>query len=504
MLTSTTIALAVAAVLCRFFYSYFWSDGLAARKRALAHIPELRFEKDDTPERYRSETRSLLRQGYEKYLQYGVPFQMHNPVGELGNQVILPVKYLDEVKRAPRSLYSFEAFSEKLFLLSYFNSPRQTDAVTYATRLDVNRNLDNVANGLWDEVEQFLKETIPGDDWKTVAGGELTCNIVARTMSYVLVGPELCRNPEWHQIAIEATFAIVQASLGLRSKYTPNWRWLARWQNGTAQQLDEIRKKTTELIRPLYEERRQALKHKESQSFYDTIYWTMNKRKVDKTLRGIVDQQLFLTLTSIHTTAGTLQSILFDWLDHPEYHDEITAEINDVLADVKASGGKWTLQRVAAMKKLDSFMKESTRVNPVGFMTVQRYAQKSHTFSDGFTLPAGTVFQFPMDAVHHDPNIYPEPEKFDAYRFLHLREKIDPNQFHYGYVSDATLNWGAGTHACPGRFLAALVLKFALIQMITGYDVKYTDRRPEKRPEYCIDNSRREDPMMKVDLRARK
>ncbi len=222
-------------------------------------------------------------------------------------------------------------------------------------------------NGLWAEADQLLKEVIPGTGWKTIPGGELACSIVSRTMSYILVGPTLCRNPEWQKIAIEATFAIVEASLGLRAKYTPNWRWVARWQDGTAQKLEEIRKKAAELIRPLYDERRQALNQKDGRSFYDTIYWILSKRKADKSLKGIVDQQLFLTLTSIHTTAGTLQSILFDWLDHPEYHAEITAEINDALAELKSSGGKWTLQRVAAMKKLDSFMKESTRVNPVGF-----------------------------------------------------------------------------------------------------------------------------------------
>ncbi|KAI0516800.1 cytochrome P450 [Xylaria bambusicola] len=503
MLSPATVVVAIVAIVGPLIYSSFFSDSLAAKKRRLAHIPELKFEENNTPERYRSETRSLLRQGYEKYLQYGVPFQFANPVAELGNQVILPVKYLEEVKRAPRSLYSFETFSEKLFLLNYFNSPRQTDAVTYATRLDINRNLDNVINGLWDEADQILKEIAPGNESKAVAGGELTCSIVSRMMSYVLVGAELCRNPKWQKIAIEATFAIVEASLGLRSKYSPNWRWLAKYQNTTAQKLNDIRKEATDLIRPLYDARQQSLSQNDSRSFYDTIFWILTKRKADKTLKGIVDQQLFLTLTSIHTTAGTLQSILFDWLDHPEYHAEITAEINETLAEVKASGGKWTLQKVAAMKKLDSFMKESTRVNPVGFMTVQRYAQKSHVFQDGFVLPAGTVFHFAMDAVHHDPNIYPQPEKFDAFRFYDLREKIDPNQFHYGYVSDVTLNWGAGTHACPGRFLAALVLKFALIQMITGYDMKYADGRPEKRPEYCIDNSRREDPMLKVELKAR-
>ncbi|KAJ2984970.1 hypothetical protein NUW58_g5785 [Xylaria curta] len=499
MLSSATIFLAIAAVLCPVFYSLVYTNGLAAKKRALAHIPELRFEKDDTPDRYRTETRHLLRIGYKKYLQYGVPFQMHNPVGELGNQVILPIKYLDEVKRAPKSLYSFEAFSEKLFLLNYFNSPRQTDAITHTIRLDINRNLDNVINGLWGEAGQLLKETVPATGWKTIPGSELATNIVSRTVSFILVGPTLCRNREWQQIAIEATFAIVEASLGLRAKYTPNWRWLARWQDGTGQRLGEIRKRAMELVKPLYDERRQALNQKDGQSFYDTIYWLLSKREADKSLKGVVDQQLFMTLASIHTTGGTLQSILFDWLDHPEYHAEITAEINEALAEVQSSGGKWTLQRVAAMKKLDSFMKESTRINPVGFLTGQRYALKSHTFKDGFVLPAGTIFHFPMDAVHHDPNIYPDPDKFDAYRFLRLREKIDPNQFHYAFVSDMTLNWGAGTHACPGRFLAALIVKFALILLITRYEIKFSDGRPQE-PAKAIRNMETSMPSIGVEL----
>lgn len=39
---------------------------------------------------------------------------MRNPIGELGPQVILPMKYLDEVKYAPTSLFSFVLFSEKV------------------------------------------------------------------------------------------------------------------------------------------------------------------------------------------------------------------------------------------------------------------------------------------------------------------------------------------------------------------------------------------------------
>ncbi|TLS29150.1 hypothetical protein PpBr36_02038 [Pyricularia pennisetigena] len=498
-----TFVVVITAVLGRVIYSRFYSNTLAARKRALAHIPELRFEKDDTPDRYRTETRFLVRKGYEKYLRHGIPFQMHNPVGELGNQVVLPVKYLEEVKRAPRSLYSFEAFSEELFLLSYIDAPRQTDALLYAAKLDINKNLDHVLNGLWTEADVALKETVPETGQITLPGGALACNIIARTMSYVIVGPTLCRDPEWQRIAIEATFAIVEGAMGVRAKYTPNWRWLARWQDHSAEKLGVLRLKAMELIRPLYKERLAALKEDggESQRFYDTIFWTMNKRKVDKSLKAIVDQQLFLTLASIHTTAGTLQSILCDWLAHPEYHDEILAEVNEGLAGFKSAGDKWTQQEVAKMKKLDSFMKESTRMNPVGCMTVQRYAQKSHTFHDGFVLPAGTVFQFPADAVHHDPDLFPDPDRFDGYRFLRLREK-DPNGHHFGYVSDMNLNWGAGTHACPGRFLATFVLKFAFILLITRYDVRFP--QGAGKPGYVyFDNSVRVDPTAQLDIKAR-
>ena len=39
---------------------------------------------------------------------------MRNPIGELGPQLLLPMRYLDEVKNAPKSLFSFDAFSEKV------------------------------------------------------------------------------------------------------------------------------------------------------------------------------------------------------------------------------------------------------------------------------------------------------------------------------------------------------------------------------------------------------
>ena len=134
--------IATAAALYRIIYWLLYPGGhRPVTKKSLQHIPELKFEENDTFQRYLQETRSLIFRGYEKYLKHGTPFQMRNPVGELGPQRMLPMKYMDEVKNAPTSLFSFKAFSEKMFFLNYSDAPLQSEAATHVIKVDLNRNL---------------------------------------------------------------------------------------------------------------------------------------------------------------------------------------------------------------------------------------------------------------------------------------------------------------------------------------------------------------------------
>ncbi|KAL0941607.1 cytochrome P450 [Colletotrichum truncatum] len=477
-------------------------------QKELRHIPELRFEGSNTAERYINETRNLLKLGYEKYLQYGVPFQMRNPIGEMGPQVFLPIKYLDEVKRAPTTVFSFEEFSEKSFLLSYSHAPRQTDAAVRVIKDDLNSHLGSLVNGLWTETIACLEETV-SSEWITVPAYHFICSVVARTVSYGLVGPHLCRSPDWQRIVIETTYAIFGAANTIRDQYTPRWRWLARWTDSTQKQLRQIRQQATKLLTPLYKQRLEAVANPSdfgdpSTTFQDTIYWLLGREQADKSLAGIVDQELFLSIAAIHTTSGSLNSFIFDWIAHPEYHDDIIAEVNETLSEVQSSDKKWTMQHVAKMKKLDSFIKESARMSPIGFdatVTGQRLTLKPHTFKDGLHIPAGTTILFHAEGEHYNPNNYREPDKFDGYRFYHLREKIDPSRFHYTTVSDASLNFGAGQHSCPGRFFSALVTKFILVQLITKYEVKLEDGSIQRPPDDFHDNNMRPGANVKIKIR---
>jgi cytochrome P450 len=48
---------------------------------------------------------------------------------------------------------------------------------------------------------------------------------------------------------------------------------------------------------------------------------------------------------------------------------------------------------------------------------------ESFTFSDGLTLPRGTVFAFPASSCALDSELVADPDKFDPYRFVKLAKQ---------------------------------------------------------------------------------
>ena len=53
---------------------------------------------------------------------------------------------------------------------------------------------------------------------------------------------------------------------------------------------------------------------------------------------------------------------------------------------------------------------------------MSRLALRPFTFSNGMTIPAGTLVAVPVSAAHRDERIYANPDEFDGFRFANLRE----------------------------------------------------------------------------------
>jgi hypothetical protein len=84
-------------------------------RKAKLDMPHVDFSDGErTMQRYAQENGSLLLQGYSQYSKKGLPFSVFNYTDPSRPFVVLPTKYLEEVRNASSSKLSFNVFLNKV------------------------------------------------------------------------------------------------------------------------------------------------------------------------------------------------------------------------------------------------------------------------------------------------------------------------------------------------------------------------------------------------------
>ncbi|PNP80129.1 hypothetical protein FNYG_06497 [Fusarium nygamai] len=154
-------------------------------------------------------------------------------------------------------------------------------------------------------------------------------------------------------------------------------------------------------------------------------------------------------------------------IERPELVEAVRKEIVEVL-----NKEGWSKKALFNMKLLDSVIKEAQRLKPITAAIMNRKAKDRVTLPGGLVLEKGDRCMSDLGSIY-DPNIYPDPETFDGYRFLRMRS--DPemeSKAHLVSTSSVHMGFGHGRHACPGRFFASNEAKLLLVHLIYRYDWK--------------------------------
>jgi pentalenene oxygenase len=170
----------------------------------------------------------------------------------------------------------------------------------------------------------------------------------------------------------------------------------------------------------------------------------------EQTGRPLTDEQisneiLTLALAGTENTATVLAWVLYELARHPAIEADVLAELEGVLGDRPI-----TFADAGQLPVLDRVIKEVLRLHVTGFLLTRRTL--TETKLGPWTLPAGTNLAYCQHALHRDPDLYPEPLRFDPDRWLDSAQKPPPG---------ALLPWGAGKHRCIGD-------RFAMLELITG------------------------------------
>lgn len=131
------------------------------------------------------------------------------------------------------------------------------------------------------------------------------------------------------------------------------------------------------------------------------------------------------------------------------------------------------------MKLLDSVMKESQRMNPLGIIGFSRMTLKGINLPDGTYVPPRTFMEAPIEAIHRDPNVYENADTFDPYRFYNMRQRDEDSGKHqFVTLGTGVMSFGIGRHACPGRFFAANEIKLIVVSILRKYDLEQKEKGP--------------------------
>jgi len=216
------------------------------------------------------------------------------------------------------------------------------------------------------------------------------------------------------------------------------------------------------------------------------------------TVRALTMRILTVNFAAIHTSSMSFTHALYHLAANPQYLAPMREEVEAV---IKQEG--WTKVAMSKLRKVDSFLKETQRVNGLGILSMTRKALQDFTFSDGTFVPKGTTVSVASGAMHHDEANYANAAVFDGFRFANMREGDGEAAKHQMVSTNADyLPFGHGRHACPGRFFAANELKAMMAYLVITYDVKMENEGVRPADKYFV-TSCVPDPTAEVLFRQR-
>ncbi|XP_047102529.1 cytochrome P450 4c3-like [Schistocerca piceifrons] len=163
------------------------------------------------------------------------------------------------------------------------------------------------------------------------------------------------------------------------------------------------------------------------------------------------------------TTAASLTWTIFLIGLHPHVQEKIEEELEEIFGE---SDREVKMEDLNAMKYLEQVIKESLRLYP----SVPQFGRKLDVDHEihGYKLPAGTHCVVMPLFMHLNPELYPEPYKFDPDRFT--PDKIQ------GRHPFAYLPFSAGPRNCIGQKFAIMEEKIVLSTLLRSFRIESLEK----------------------------
>lgn len=170
----------------------------------------------------------------------------------------------------------------------------------------------------------------------------------------------------------------------------------------------------------------------------------------------IRDQLMVMIGAGFETTANTLAFALWLISQHPKVREQLHAEVDATLA-----GRTATPADLDGLSYTQHIIHEVMRMYPAGWFFTR--VTTTDTTLAGHPLPKGTALLYSAYLLQHQPDLFPDPERFDPDRWAADGADALPRGAHVPF--------GGGNRKCIGDQFALTEMTLALATVCTRWDL---------------------------------
>jgi cytochrome P450 len=190
---------------------------------------------------------------------------------------------------------------------------------------------------------------------------------------------------------------------------------------------------------------------------------------------GLTDQELsdqvaVLLIAGAETTSAVLTWATYLLCTHPEVLDAVNAEVDRVLGGEVAG---W--EQLPELELTGRVILEAMRMYPPSWLLPRTATHETRL--GGRVIPAGTILLVSEYVLHHDPAVFPEPDRFDPDRWTAHGRSTSP------HARRAYMPFGAGPTKCLGEQFATAEATLALASILARWTPRLDDPRAALKPD---------------------
>ncbi|RYP77686.1 hypothetical protein DL771_001054 [Monosporascus sp. 5C6A] len=420
----------------------------------------------------------ILEKAYKKF--DGKPYRLER--GD-ADYVVLPARSITELNRLPVDTLNTRKH-HSYSLLGHLTGMHVILKTNFHVKTLLGRispAVSEFASPMAKRMTARLSHLLPqqAGPWALIDPVDTLVQCVSEGLALTLFGPPICDDPELVRLCHEHTKTVFGLAFCMRiipSFLQPilvwflpaKWRLVRGWRTWDRIVIPEVRRR-------LQEEDLDAAKRG------DMISWMVRDAKtpVERDPHVLTHLSAAVIAGATYSTANLTSESLVDLVAHPDVMEEVRAEIREKHAEI---GGRWDMAALDSLSKLESALKETSRLLPGAMFVYQRAVEKDVKLSDGLQLKRGqfitTVSQ--EASIAHNAKLAPgqAPDSYDGMRFYERdleRHRARP----FRGLDGDVLTWGSGRWACPGRVVANMMIKILMVKLLDEYDFAFVN---EKKP----------------------